>query len=148
MNRNRVMNKVGLPFAVCFSVMALLLLLDGCGVTGLRRVPHVDPGRTFQEVQVLPNYGGNADCNRETCVVLFTDANASLYLPRVGRGGPGSPADYNLADLHPYEAGDGSILYAPLGWNPVEYRTSSGETRIQFSSEVGRGMSQPGRLGF
>lgn len=127
---------------------AILLLTGGCGVVGLKGAARVDLSRTYQHVQVLPNNSGNPDCNRESCAVLFTDANVHLYVPRVEKRGAGSPANYNLTYLRPYQTQDGSILFAPPGWYPTEYRASSGEIRIDLPYETEQDMYLPGLLGF
>lgn len=133
------------PVSAC---AAVLLLTLGCRVAGLKSAAKVDLTRTYQKVQVLPNYGGNPDCNMEACVVLFTDVNVNLYIPRVEKKGPGNPGNYNLSNLRAYETSDGSIVFAPPGWNPTEYRTGSGEIRIQFPTGTGKSMEKRGQYSF
>ncbi len=116
---------------------AILLLLGGCAVMGMERAGQFDPGRTFKTVQVLPTYGGNPDCNREFCAVLFTDANAGLYVPRVETRGPGAPRSYDLNGLWAYRVSDGSLLFAAPGSNPSEYGTGTGAIRIEFQTGIG-----------
>jgi hypothetical protein len=116
---------------------AMLLLLGGCVVQGLKRGAQFDSGRTFQTVVVLPSYGNHPDCNREFCAVLFTDGNVGIYFPRVESRGPGAPRDYNLTGLWAYQVSDGSILFAAPGSNPTEYGTGTGAIRIEFQTGIG-----------
>lgn len=117
---------------------AILLLFAGCGgVMGLERTAQFDPDKTFQTVVVLPTYGGNPDCNKEFCAVLFTDGNAGLYVPRVESRSPGAPRNYDLSGLWAYHVSDGSLLFAAPGSNPTEYGSGTGAIRIEFQTGIG-----------
>jgi hypothetical protein len=121
----------------CTAGAAVFLLLGGCAVTGVERAGPFDPGKVFQTVQVLPTYGGNPDCNREFCAVLFTDGNVGLYVPRVETRGPGAPRNYNLDGLWAHRVSDGSLLFAAPGSRPTEYGTGTGAIRIEFQALIG-----------
>lgn len=117
----------------------MLAWMFGCGgVTGLPRIDDVDLIKTYPYVQVLPNSDFSPECNVASCAVLFTTGGAELYVPRVSTLGPGRPADFDLSSLRPYRVSDGSLLFAPLGSVPTEYRTESGQIRIQFGVFPGR----------
>lgn len=120
-------------------VALLLAGLSGCaGVTALKRIGDIDRARTYPYVQVFPNDEFFPECNIDFCAVLFSEGGAGLYVPRVESLGPGRPADYNLRYLQAYQVSDGSVLFAPLGTAPTEYRTESGQIRIQFGFMPGR----------
>ncbi|PKN24237.1 MAG: hypothetical protein CVU64_22565 [Deltaproteobacteria bacterium HGW-Deltaproteobacteria-21] len=103
----------------------------------LERTTQFDSSKTFQSVVVLPTYGGNPDCNKEFCAVLFTDRNAGLYVPRVESRGPGAPRNYDLSGLWAYHVSDGSLLFAAPGSNPTEYGSGTGAIRIEFQTGIG-----------
>jgi hypothetical protein len=103
----------------------------------LERTTQFDSSKTFQSVVVLPTYGGNPDCNKEFCAVLFTDRNAGLYVPRVESRGPGAPRNYDLSGLWAYHVSDGSLLFAAPGSNPTEYGSGTGAVRIEFQTGIG-----------
>lgn len=118
----------------------LLFLVSGCammggtGGPGVKRLPivDVDKNRVWPFVQVLPNYRFSPECNIDTCAVLFSGGGSGLYVPKVEDRGSGKPADFDLNWLVPYQISDGSILFAPTGSDPFEWRTASGAINIRF----------------
>ena len=126
----------------------LLLTLTRCAAPmGVGRISHVDKGAVWPVVQVLPNYRFSPECNVDFCAVLFTRGGSDLYAPKVENAGGGKPSDFDLRRLVPYQISDGSILYAPLGSDPYEYKTASGEIRIRFGFDPEREIWEGGPSG-
>jgi hypothetical protein len=120
------------PFAAAGLFLLLISEAYAARVIGLREVPFNDQQREFPVVQALPNYSSSPDCNSDYCALLFTEGKAELYAPRVHDVGRGKPVQFDLEKLVPYQVSDGSILYAPTGSAPTEYRTRTGDIRVQF----------------